>query len=127
MATTELVTDQIEAGRTLTSTMDKAQVQIRSAFWLYDTEAAEWRLVLAMPLVDERGPAQAYEEIRKALQSVSIHGLLLRQIAVVSPKDELVSLIRKAIQTGPGLQSIRFTRNAIDNVLIEDAYIYRST
>jgi hypothetical protein len=35
--------------------------------------------------------------------------------------------MRTAIQTGPGtgVSGIRFTQNMVNNVLIEDAYIYR--
>ena len=127
MASTELVSELIEAGKTLTSALDQARIKVSSAFWFFDTDASEWRLIVAMPLVEDRGPAQADEEIRKALQAGSVQGIFLRQIAAVGPGDELVSLLRKAIPTGPGIKSIRFTRNAIDNVLIEDAYIYRST
>jgi hypothetical protein len=37
----------------------------------------------------------------------------------------MLSLLRVAISTGPGISGIRFTHNTINNVLIEDAYIYR--
>ena len=54
-------------------------------------------------------------------------GLFLRQIAAVRPTDELIAALRKAIQTGHDLASIRLTNSAVDHILIEDAYIYRST
>ena len=61
------------------------------------------------------------------MKTAAIRGLYLRQITAVSPKDELVGRLRKAVRTGPGISSVRFTDNVIDNVLIEEAYIYRST
>ena len=39
----------------------------------------------------------------------------------------IVTALRKAISTGPTLASIRLTNSAVDNILVEDAYIYRST
>lgn len=65
--------------------------------------------------------------IAKVLRTASIPGLFLRQIAVVRPNDELVTALRKAISTGLTLASIRLTNSAVDNILVEDAYIYRST
>ena len=127
MATAELVTDFIDAGRKLTSALDAAGIEVRSAFWLYDAEARDWRLTLAMPLVEERGVASTYDEIVKVLRTTPIPGLFMRQIAVVRPSDELVVALRKAIQTGPTLASVRLTNSAVDNILIDDAYIYRST
>lgn len=127
MATAELVTDLKESGRQLTQALDHAGVAVPSSFWYYDSEAAEWRLFLAMPMVDEQGPSKAYDAIQTALKENSIRNLFLRQISVESPKNELVTLVRKALSTGPGIYSIRFSHNVVNNVLIEDASIYRST
>ena len=127
MATAELVGDLIEAGKQLTSALDGAALDVRSALWFYDADAKEWRLILAMPMVETRGVASTYDEIAKVLRTGSIPGLFLRQIAVVRPNDELVTALRKAISTGPTLASIRLTNSAVDNILVEDAYIYRST
>lgn len=127
MATTELVSDLIEAGKQLTSALDRAGLEVRSALWFYDTDAEEWRLILAMPMVDSRGVASTYDEIGKVLRAALIPGLFLRQIAAVRPTDELVTALRKAITTGPTIASIRLTNSAVDRIPIEDAYIYRST
>ena len=127
MATAELVGDLIEAGKQLTSALDREALEVRSALWFYDGDAKEWRLILAMPMVEARGVASTYDEIGKVLRTASIPGLFLRQIAVVRPNDELVTALRKAISTGPTLASIRLTNSAVDNILVEDAYIYRST
>jgi hypothetical protein len=127
MATAELVGDLIDAGKRLTSALDSAGIEVRTALWFYDTDAKEWRLFLAMPMVEERGPAGTYAEIGRVLRATSIPGLFLRQIAAVRPTDELIAALRKAIQTGRDLASIRLTNSAVDNILIEDAYIYRST
>jgi hypothetical protein len=51
--------------------------------------------------------------------------LSLQNISLVSPNDDLVKLLKAAIKTGPGVSNIRFTGNVINNVFIEDAYIYR--
>jgi hypothetical protein len=96
------------------------------AFWQFISEDSEWRLILAWPLVDREGPRAAYEAVRCALAKDSVD-VPVWQMTVVSPSDPLVKQLRRAIQTPPkAISEIRFTRNVIGNILIEDAHIYRS-
>jgi hypothetical protein len=125
MDSTAMVNDLVVAGSALLTALEEAGVEVRSAFWLFESENGGWRLVLSMPLVDREGTRAAYEAIRRVLPS----DLYLRNISPVSPNDETVRLISSAVRvegkgrTGP----VRFTNNTINNVLIEDAVIYRST
>lgn len=124
MVAAPLVEASIDAGRRLVVELDSEQVDIEAAFWSFRPESSQWRLVLASPLVDAVGPMETYKQLQRI---ISEHGLEieLRDISVVSTRDELVNLLRMAIQTGPGLSGIRFTGNAINGTFIDDAYIYR--
>ena len=51
--------------------------------------------------------------------------LALSDIEVVEPRHYLVSLLRIAVNTGPTINGIRFTKNMINGHFIHDAYIYR--
>jgi hypothetical protein len=48
-------------------------------------------------------------------------------VSIAKKDDPLLKLLRIAIKTGPGISNIRFSRNTINGVIIEDAYIYRLT
>ena len=121
MVAAPLVEPFIEAGRKLVEALDRASFPIEAAVWRYFPDASEWRLVIASKLVDQVGPRETY----KTLQPLLGTDLSLRDVSVVSPQDDFVRLLRKAIRTGPGISSIRFTGNTIDGVFIEDALIYR--
>lgn len=89
-------------------------------------DTSEWRLVLALPLLDREGPRAAYEAIRRALAKRSVD-LPLSLISAVSPNDPLVRELRRAVQTpSKAIRDIRFTGNVVGNILVEDAHIYRS-
>ncbi len=120
-----LVDDDRKAGEELLAILDHAGLDVRAAFWLYLPESDEWRLFLALPMVAQKGSKEAYSRIRTHLEAVADQVLSLKNISVVAPNDKLVKLLGSAIKTGPGIAGIRFTGNVIDNVLIEDAYIYR--
>lgn len=122
-----LVENDFRAGEALLRALDQAGVKVKAAFWLYLPESNEWRLYLALPDVAQKGPKKAYEVVQTHLEQLRPEGLSLRNISLVVPDDKLVKLLRSAIKTGPDIAGIRFTGNVINNVLIEDAYIYRVT
>ena len=49
----------------------------------------------------------------------------LEDIVLAKPDAQIIRLLAQAIATGPGISNIRFTHNAINGTLIEDALIYR--
>ena len=82
MVTTVLVEEKIEEAKTLIRELQNTRLPISAAFWNYLVEPEEWRLVIASPLVDSKGPKAVYtrvnETIRKApawRRSVSYAGL----------------------------------------------------
>lgn len=121
-----LVDADLEAGKTLLSNLDKSRFSVEAAFWFYLSDSNEWRLIFALPSVDRIGPQAAYEKMQSQLQKLDPkYNLALQNISIVSPKENLIMLLKKVIHTGPESSGIRFTRNTINNVFIEDAYIYR--
>jgi hypothetical protein len=126
MAESKLVGPDIEAGRQLLHALDQAGFNVVSAFWLLQDEEDEWRLIIASPEVDVRGPRAAYERIQTALSQISEPRLRLDQVSATRTTDPIVLLISSAIVTGPQVSGVRFTRNTINGVYIRDAYIYRS-
>ena len=127
MGSTELVSEKIEAGSSLLRQLDREGIRVGSAFWLYDRDADDWRLILSMPLVDERGQHAAYNRLAHALQAAGIRTLYLRDIAAVGPGDKVVGLLRNTIKTGSEVGAVRLAASAIDHPLIEKTYVYRST
>ncbi len=125
-----LVDADMKAGEALLKKLDKIKFDVKAAFWFYMPDSEEWRLFLALPLFDEKGPKKTYEEVQSLLPRLKEeleqdYELTLQNISVVSPSDDLIKLLKTAVKTGPGVSHIRFARNVVNNVFIEDAYIYR--
>ena len=119
--------DMMEAGKKFTEYLDSDGFDVRASLWFYVTEANEWRLLIASPLVDEMGPTKAYEKVRENLSKdpAAFSCLNLRNITVLSPEEQLIKLLAAAVRV-TGMNGVRFTRNRINNAYIEDAYIYRT-
>jgi hypothetical protein len=92
----QLTTDMIEAGRRLLARLRESNHEVAAAYWLYNSDAGEWRLTLAMPEVDADGPREVYARIWNLLPGSgdSFIGLDLSNITVISPQDQLVRTLR---------------------------------
>ena len=126
MVKTSLVETDIAEGRKLINELKKLQshFQVQAAFWLNRPEAMEWRLYLATPLVDQRGPLSAYTDLQNVLRT-NPWSISMQEISVVSPKDKLVKVVKKSAAIPPGAPGIRFGRTRLDDTYIEDVYVYR--
>jgi hypothetical protein len=125
-----LVDADMKAGEALLKKLDAIKFDVKAAFWFYLSESNEWRLVIASPAVDKKGPRKACETVQSQLPELKKeleqdYDLSLQNISIVSPNDNLVKVLKSAVKTGPGISSIRFARNVVNHVFIEDAYIYR--
>ena len=123
MGTTVLVDNQVEDGNKLIQALDRSQFSLVGALWFYSS-SDEWRLLLVSPLVDTIGPKQCYGVIQSVLKDLKL-SFGLERISVLSPNDNLIRLLKTAVKTSNGTSRIRFSRNSINGVFIEDALIYR--
>ena len=122
-----LVEADMEAGKVLLRDLDEKNFDVEAALWFYMSDSEEWRLILASTTVDSKGPKVAYEIIQSHLKELEQknYQLSLQNISVVSPNDNLIKLLKKVARVAPGASPMRFRRNTIDSVFVEDAYIYR--
>jgi len=123
-----LVEKDIADGKLLIEALDRSKFTLSGALWFYFPKAEEWRLLLVSPLVDRMGPRKSYSIIQSVIEDFPpSFGISIINISVTSPKSELIQLLKIAIRTGPEISEIRFSRNTINNVFIEDALVYRLT
>jgi hypothetical protein len=127
MDKTILVERDFKDGGKLIQKLDKSEFKVHSALWFYNSEADVWRLLIATPLVDKRGPHEVYKKIKAVIDKMEQpFEISLQSISAISPTNQLIKILGVAIKTPPNaIGGIRFTRNSINNVFIEDAYIYR--
>ena len=120
-----LVEMDINEGKELIEALDKAGVSVQAALWIYLSEPDEWRFMIAIPMIDEEGPKKTYTYIQSILAKITQPTIALKDISIVSPNYDLIKLLKMVISTGPGIHGIRMKRNTVNNVFIEDVYIYR--
>lgn len=127
MAKAALVDSDITAGAELVEDLDQHRLKPTAAFWFYFPDDDIWRLFLGVPLLYEEDLSRAYADVIAAMNELEPirAALTVDDIVLVLPTHPIIQMLSLAILTGPDdLAGIRFTRNVINRVLIEDAYIF---
>ncbi len=120
-----LVNIDIEEGKKVIELLDREDMKITSAFWLYFPEIQEWRLMLATPNVDTVGRKNTYSKILELLnQNEDTIDVPFDAISIISPDQELSNNLRMAAGKGNEISG-RFSGIVVNGTLIEDIYLYR--
>jgi len=124
----EQLTDaMVNAGARLTEKLDEMGLPVTAAFWLFMPEVNEWRLLFASPEIASEGRRAVYDKIRRAIEQLkgTAAAAPLSVIGLMDTDADLIRLLKTAVQTGPGVNSVRFSKNVISGHFIDDALIYR--
>jgi len=127
MVGTTLVESDIEEGRRLIATLNKKNrsFRIKGAFWIFQAESREWRLMIVTPMVDQRGPFKTYYDVHEVLKGmepkVSLSPL---DISVISPNDKLAKGMKRAVRVPQGFTGVRCGLTRVEDTLVDDAYVY---
>ena len=118
--------DMIAAGKRLIQELDRKELPVCAAAWVYDEELARWRLVLSLSEENPISNLDAYQRIQSILlnQGSDEPWLALDHVKVVSPGSLLSRALKKVsgeIITEPGAM---FSGRIKDGPYVEDAYIY---
>jgi hypothetical protein len=120
-------TDRISRGSELLKELNKAAFPVHAALWLYDSERySDWRLVIASPLVDEKGPLAAYKKLDSVLRRSRPDLVLWVQcVQLVSPHDSLIRDLDKTYLHGrPTPGGISISASTAGSSYIEQAHLY---
>jgi hypothetical protein len=121
VATATLVNRDIEVGRQIVGALTRASIPVTVYLWAFLPEQEEWQFIVATPLVDSKGPLQAYKEVNRALQR---EGLLpAKWIFLKSPHDPVLKSLEKASRAVPE-ETYRVVNEQIGSTFVEDAYLY---
>lgn len=119
-----LVNEDIEAAGRLVTFLDEHGLAVRGALWLYDSDAERWRFVIAFR-ESRKDITTFYLDVAKAKTKAQANDLLdLSRVDIVDPERSIFTALKGAI-TIEGNSRVRFSRNRINGVYLEDAMIYR--
>lgn len=125
MDKTTLVKDDISEGRKLIEYLDKTDFKVNSALWFYIPDSNKWQLILASDYPKKHSLKDTYNFLQEALKKAETKDIALDNISIIKGDDDLIKLLKLALPVGYNIPEIRFTRNVVDGIMIEDALVYR--
>lgn len=124
LVTPERLSDALRGvGRRILNALDNQNAEITAAFWIYLEEEDTWRLCLATPLTDTKGPLFVYKLLQEIKEEISPSfdnetDFELMNIAVVSPDLLLVQNMQHRYGPIENEEARRIRR-------VDEPYIYR--
>jgi hypothetical protein len=125
-----LTKEMKDAGSELVRTLDSEGIHVASSFWWYEGESKTWQLLIATPLLSDKGPDKAYATIQEILSKMPSDKpiLALKHITLIKTDDPRASSLRRMVKTkAKSVSDVTVTASTIDGYYIDDAFIYRST
>jgi len=123
---TALTPEMIAAGRELLARLDALGTVFDAAFWLFDEEIGEWRLVFASRSIRTTGSRILYRKVNRALSKLDMTNVLsLEMISIVDQSDAIVQLLIGALGTAASVDGVRLDNAIIEGVRIPGCLLYR--
>ena len=115
----------IEFGKRLWQSLRKNKnFPTQGVFWLFESQAAEWHLVIATPRVDQVGQRDAYRELADVSRRVPADSAQLLKIELISPSQPLYQALRSLFAQTASVEGARLGNTQIEGNFINDAYLY---
>jgi hypothetical protein len=121
-----LVDSDTEQGRRLIEALDQVGFPVVAAFWSFFPDGDLYRLVIASPVIDDKGPREAYTKIQEVLHQLNLPDLTLDNITVLSPYDPLVIDVRLSQATDGAPYFARAHLVRVGSGPPNHAYLYRA-
>jgi hypothetical protein len=95
-------------------------------FWLFDSDADEWRFVVASADARTRGPQAAYLRIRNLLKHAGLLDKLpLRRVVVIDPANPMLATMQGCIATpGDALASAGVYDCVFNGMHVDGMHVY---
>lgn len=85
-------------GRTIVKELDRINLLIKGAFWLYVKPDNEWKLILVSPETAVKGPRHVYRRVRASIQKVT-PDLPLSCVGLMEAAAPVYIAIRSMVRT----------------------------
>jgi hypothetical protein len=127
MDPTILVERDVEEGRQLVQALDAEGFAVTAALWYYIADEEIWQLIIASPIVADRGPRAGYAAILRVLDT---RGSALDHLRIKAESSDDAMIISLRLSAGtpgaPFLGGTFYHRSVVGGTYILKAYVYRA-
>jgi hypothetical protein len=126
MDSNSLVGWEIDAGQRVIRQLVQDGFPVDAALWIKTADSAFWSLLIASPVVGEKGPAGAYRDLQSSLQRLEGTPVSISDVTLIGRDDPIIRDIATGQTRHPGRLPARYAGKQLGDTTIEEAYIYPS-
>lgn len=120
-----LVATDFASGLELVSALDRSELSIRVALWLYSSEHEDWRFVLASPRLDAAKPAETYGLVHDAFDAAGIALERTPALMILKMSTPFIRALRRLFAKARSVEGMRLGAQLIGDRFVPDALVYR--
>ena len=120
-----LVEADFAAGVKLLQALDRSDLSISVALWLYSAEHEDWRFVLASRRLDAAEPSEAYGLIHRAFEADGISPEQTPTLMVLTMSDPFIRALRRIFAKTKSVEGVRLGGQFLGDRFVQDALVYR--
>jgi hypothetical protein len=120
-----LVSPDIEKGREILETLDRAGLKVTVALWAVLAEYGDWRVVLSVREFDQLGLLDAYGRLHELLDAAGFDPRTTPSVMIFRTSDPFIKGLRRVFGKSRGVEGMRLGGQSFGDRFIEDAYVYR--
>jgi hypothetical protein len=119
-----LVGPQIDDVTKLVDQLRRDGFDVKTAFWLYRSEADQWYLHIASDAVSQMGIIEAYKAMGRAMRQLPDLSIGPFEVKLVAPDDPVAKAVIGFLSKPQARLPRRIRGTNLGGVYIEDAYLY---
>jgi len=125
MVKTMLVNVDLERGVEVVRALERGNLRIGAALWLYATEYEDWRVFVSARAFDELKHRAAHHYLDELLIAAGLRPEDTPPIVILPMTDPFIKGLRKMFGKAKSVEGMRLGLQTIGGRFIEDAYVYR--
>jgi hypothetical protein len=122
-----LTQNMMESGKRFVQLLDDNSAKPKAAFWIYNPELDDWQL-LAGHVNSINDDSEKFNETVTAILSSNrsqLPELQVTDIGLALSSAPILELLNAVVNTGDEILGINFTREEINDIVIDGVYLYR--
>lgn len=125
MDQTALVIADFTSGLELLNALDRSDLSISVALWLFSPEHEDWRFVLASRRLDEAQASEAYGLVHDALATAGVSLERTPALLILKMSDPFIRALRRIFAKTKIVEGMRLGGQLIGDRFVSDTLVYR--
>ena len=125
MAKEAMVSIDISRAAEIVETLERANVKVGVALWMFLSEYEDWRFVVAARQFDSPDPREAYRLFHDSLTAAGLKPQEIPAVLILPTADPFIRELRRIFGKAKSVEGMRLGGQEIGGRFVEDAYAYR--